>query len=198
MMSKRLTLLALALVPCLSHAAWTLRYDGPDVLTLMSRPNGAASNARSAHVEKRDLKRNDLALLLAPAIEAAFAKCDLSDIDEVVITPTSVPDRLGDTTTHIQGVGMYVSLPLADRVSIGTWFIAPYLAMQVQLMKGGHAVDSSDTLFEFALWNVTREQEMNDDQFFKIKTDGVEDAIFKFAMGRLPVTMKGAFAKRCK
>jgi hypothetical protein len=197
-MFKRFTFLALILVPCVAHAAWTFRYDGPDSLTLMSRPNGAASNARSARLERRDLPKQALAQMLAPAFEAAFAKCDLADIDEVVVTSKNVADRLGDTTTHIQGLGMYVSLPLADRVSTGTWFIAPFLTIQVQLMKGGRAVDSSETLFEFVPWNVTREQEMSDDQFFKIKTEAVLDSLSKFARERMPVTMKATFPKRCK
>jgi hypothetical protein len=198
MMPKRMILLALALVPCLSHAAWTLRYDGPDVVTLMSRPNAAASNARSAHMERRDLAKQALALMLAPAFEGAFASCDLADIDEVLVTPANIPDRLGDTLTHIQGLGMYVSLPLADRVSSGTWFIAPFITIQVQLMKGGHAVDSSDSIFLSTLWHVSREQEMNDDQFFRIKTDAVEESLFKFAKEQMPAAMKGAFPKRCK
>jgi hypothetical protein len=197
-MSKPLSLLALALIPCVAHAAWTLRYDGPDVVTLMSRPNGTATIAPTAHTERREIQRQGIALLLAPAVESAFAKCDLSDIDEVVITPANVPDRIGETTTHIQGLGLYVSLPLAERVSLGSWFIAPYMVITVKLMKGGRAVESSDTIYDYAAWDVTVEHEMTESQFFKIKTDAVEDALFQFTRERMPAAMKNAFGKRCK
>ncbi len=147
-------LITLALLPCVAQAAWTLHYDGPDVLILMSRPNAAATNTRSAYVERREVSKQAVALLLAPAVEDAFAKCDLSDIDEVVIKPGNFPDRLGDTTTHLEGIGMYVSMSPAAHSTNTTWFIAPYFALQVQLMSGGRAINSSDTLFAFETWPV--------------------------------------------
>jgi hypothetical protein len=192
-------LLTLALLPGLAQAAWTLRYDGPDVVTLMSRPNGVGSNARSANVETRDVARLGLELMLAPVFETAFASCDLSDVDEVAVAPVGVADTLGDTTTHLHGLGMYVSLPVEGQgVGQANWFIAPFMAFQVRLLKGGKPVESTDTIFQYVTWTVNLGQEMTEEQFFKIKTDAVEDSLFKFAKQRMPAAMKSAFPKRCK
>ena len=196
-MRFRNILLALAALPTLAQAAWTLRYDGPDEITLMSRPNGAATNTRTARVERRSIQKLEMALLLAPAFETALAHCNMSDVDEIVLTPVAIPDNIGETTTHLQGIGMYVSLPLADRVSEGTWYLAPYASLRVDFTRHGATIDSAPNVFKYSRWNVSREREMTDEQFFHVRTPDLEDSIFAFANQTMPAAMKDAFPKRC-
>ena len=175
---------------------WVARYEGPDAITLVSRPNMAATNARSAVTQTRDTAAGELDALVAPIVAKALEGCSMQGITRVVIAAHPMPDRIGDTMSRLHGFGIYVNLPLADRVSNGTWVIAPFFALGVKL-AGESGPGESIELFETDRAIIKESLPMTQDRFFDARTEDLVKAIAIFTQARLPETLRKALGKRC-
>jgi hypothetical protein len=173
-----------------------VQYEGPDSVMLVSRPNMAATNARTALTQTRDLKAGETEAMLSPIVTKALEGCAMEGITRVVIAPQPSSDRIGDTMTRLHGLGIYVNLPLADRVSNGTWFIAPYFALSVSLATDS-GVSERIELSEFDRAIIHEQLPMTQDRFLDARTEDVMKAIAAFTSARLPGALRKGLGKRC-
>lgn len=176
-------------------ASWTVSYDGPDELFLVGRPNSAGTNTRGAELHSRPLPSGRLNELLAPIVTTALDGCSTNDVRRVVITPTPSPDRIGDTMTRIHGLGIYLNLPLADRVSMGNFYLAPFLIVTVSLQGDNGPLQSVD-LYEFSK-AILDKPSITQESFLDARTGDVEASVAAFVKRQLPGALRKALSPRC-
>jgi hypothetical protein len=125
--------------PTLSQAAprFELEIDLPDELTMASRPAAVGTNVRNARVQRRQLKSGRLEEMVSPPIVAALRGCTTVKSDatrlRVRVSEGAMKDSIGDSSTMLKGVGLYLSLPEAGLVDMGTWSAAAFVALVVEL-----------------------------------------------------------------
>jgi hypothetical protein len=201
-MSRIVRLFQICLVPvslamCAGALAdLTVKYEGPDILTLVTRANTAGTNARGAAMQVRELPADRLNQVLGPIVAKALEGCAMDGVSRVAIKPAVSLDRIGGTMSRFQGLGIYVNLSLADRVTIGNWYVAPFFSIGVSLLGEADKVQESADLLEFNRVILDRDV-MSQDKFLDAKTADVEATVIAFAQARLPSSLRSAFARRC-
>lgn len=178
-----------------ASAAWTFRYEGPDELLLVGRPNSAGTNARGAELHPKPLPAGRLAEILAPIVTGALQGCSTDDVRRVALIAAPMPDRIGETMTRLHGFGIYLNLPLADRVSMGNFYLAPFFALTVSLFGEERPLESAD-VYEFTKAILDRPQ-ITQESFLDARTSDVEASIVSFAKQRLPGALRKALGSRC-
>lgn len=193
-LSHCLTLLLLATSGA-AAASWTVSYDGPDELLIVGRPNTAGSNIVRASLHLRPLPSGRLSQLLAPIVATALEGCSMDGVRRIAITPMSSPDHIGETMARIQGLGLYLNLPLANRVSYGNFYLAPFFAITVSLQGDNGPLQSVDLLdYNKAL---LEQPPLTEDGFLAVRTEDLEASIVAFAKTRLPGDLRKALSARC-
>lgn len=177
--------------------AWDFRYEGPDEITLITRPNAAGTNTRGAALHVRELPSGRLEEALRTIVTSALESCSQQDITRVTVKPFSTPDRFGDTITRIQGPGIYLNLPDADRVNYGNWYIAPFFALTVSLKTSAGATDESIDLFEFTRINVDARVPTTQGAFLETRTADLFPSVVAFASSRLPAALRQGLSRHC-
>jgi hypothetical protein len=178
-----------------ASAAWTFRYDGPDELLIVGRPNSAGTNTRGAELHPRALPTGRVGAVLEPLVVSALQGCSMEDVRGIVITATPMPDRIGDTMTRVHGLGLYLNLPLADRVSIGNFYLGPFFALRVSLEADAGPLQSVE-LFEFTKAILDKPQ-TTQEAFLDARTPDVEASVVAFAKARMPGALRKALGSRC-
>ncbi|MGZ5065487.1 MAG: hypothetical protein ACXWG1_08040 [Usitatibacter sp.] len=178
-----------------ASAAWTLAYEGPDELLLVGRPNSAGTNTRGADLHPRQLPAGRVAEILSPSVTTALQGCAMDDVRRVAIAASPVPDRIGETMTRLHGLGIYMSLPLADRVSMGNFYLAPFFALTVTLVGDAGPLQSYD-LYEFNKAILDRPQ-ITEESFLDARTADVEASVVSFVKARMPGALRKALGSRC-
>ena len=181
-----------------AFAAWTVKYDGPDQVMLVSRPNGAGTSTRGLKLDIRDLPEGSLEQLLTPMVTAALEGCSMDGVARVVVTPATSVDRISSAAmTRYRGLGIYANLSSADRVQIGNWFLAPFFFLGFSLEDDkGKALDSVE-LFEFRR-DILDTDPIGQEAFLKAPTEDVEASVVAYARRQLPQALRAALGSRCK
>jgi hypothetical protein len=196
-MMKRFFAIFLSAAACGgAEGAWTTTYEGENAMSLVTRPNSAGSNSRRALIDVRHLPEGSYTQTLAPIVDAALKGCAMDDVRKIVMKAQTSPDRIGNTTTHISGPGIYVNLPSADRVGIGNWYLAPFYSISVELSGDNGPLESFE-LFEYEQ-DILETDRMTQERFLQVKDDDVELSIVTYARRTLPAAVKKALPKRCK
>lgn len=169
-------------------------YKGPDTLTLVTRPNRAGSNIRFGLLHVRQLPEGAWATILAPMIGDALARCSMQGVSTVTVEPALMEDKIGETSTRLQGLGMYVNLSAANRVSTGNWFLAPYYSIKVSL--AGEGSPDTAAVVEFERLAIPTDF-MNEDAFMEVRTEDVQKTVVAFVRKTLPGSLARAFPQRC-
>ena len=114
-----------------------LEIDLPDEISMASRPAAIGTNVRNAKVQRQPLKRGRLEEMVSPPIVAALRGCAAVKSDairlRVRVAEGAMKDSIGDSSTMLRGVGLYLSLPEVGVVDRGTWSAAPFVALVVEL-----------------------------------------------------------------
>ena len=169
-------------------------YKGPDTLTLVTRPNRAGSNVVFGLLHVRQLPEGTWAQILPPMISEALDRCSMQGISSVSVESAITADKIGETSTRLEGLGIYVNLSAANRVSTGNWYLAPYYSIKVSLVGGGNA--DSTAVFEYDRLVVPIDF-MNEDAFLEVRTEDVQKTVVAFVKQRLPASLARAFPQRC-
>jgi hypothetical protein len=173
---------------------WEVSYKGPDTLTLVTRPNRAGSNVRSALLHARELPAGTWAQILPPLIGDALQRCSMQGVSAVNVESAPAADKIGDTPTRIEGLGIYVNLAAASRASTGNWYLAPYYSIKVSL--AGEGSPDTQAILEFDRLAVPTDF-MNEDAFLEVRTEDVQKTVVAFVKKTLPVAVSRAFPLRC-
>jgi len=169
-------------------------YKGPDTLTLVTRPNRAGSNIRFALLHVRQLPDGTWAQILPPLVSDALQRCSMQGVSTVTVEAAIADDKIGDTSTRLQGLGMYVNLSAANRVSTGNWFLAPYYSVRVSL--AGEGSPDTSAILEYDRLAVPTDF-MNEDAFMAVRTEDAQKTVVAFVKKTLPGSLARAFPKRC-
>src|SRR5437764_5508224 len=105
---------------------WDVRYDGPDEVAFIERPNTAGRNLVRPGMKVRKLHEGRLELAMEPIIANAAEHCAPEASGAILVKPAIVRDRIGGTASHMSGIGYYLNLPDADRVQYGNFYLAPF------------------------------------------------------------------------
>jgi hypothetical protein len=178
-----------------ASAAGVFTYQGPDELTIVGRPNAAGTNVRGAHVHARALPAGRVGELLAPAVAAALQGCAMDDVRGIVISPEPMRDRIGETFTRIGGLGLYLNLPLASRVYIGNFYLAPFFAGKISLLGDAGTLQSAE-LFEFSR-TIVENPQLTEEGFLDARTADIEETLAIFLKARMPAAIRKALGSRC-
>ena len=194
---RLLPLLTLCVPLCASAAAgWEVRYDGPDEMTLVERPNSAGRNPQRAAVHTKGLREGRLASALEPILANALEPCAREESGEVVVKPAIMIDRIGQSTTRMSGVGIYFNLPDADRVEYGNFYIAPFFSFSVSFAPKGGSVDEAD-VYSFNRLAVDPRVPTTQDKFLETGPAELMPTVLKFVDARLRTALHEAFPNRC-
>ncbi|HEX4330570.1 MAG TPA: hypothetical protein VH040_00405 [Usitatibacter sp.] len=195
--SGTLALLLLA-VPLLAAAAdgWDVRYDGPDEMVLVERPNGAGRNVQRPAVHTRGLRSGRLASALEPILANAMEPCAKETSGEVVVKPAATMDRIGDTPTRMSGVGIYLNLPDADRVQYGNFYVAPFFSFTVSFRPKGGSAEVAD-VFGYNRVAVDPRVPTTQDKFLETSPAELMPTVLDFVDAQLRTALHEAFPKRC-
>jgi hypothetical protein len=112
-----------------------------DTLSVVSRSSGTGTNISKAEVETRELARDVVVDRVAKALEA-IPGCSVRPDLSLEMGASTVRDFIGETSTHLTGVGLYVSSQPARERGMVAGFIAPYLAVNVKVAQAGKAAET--------------------------------------------------------
>lgn len=189
--------LAILVAPA-AHAAlsWEVRYDGPDQVVLVERPNSAGRNTQRAGVHTKELRSGRLASALEPILANALEPCAKEESGEVVVKPAVMIDRIGQSTTRMSGIGIYLNLPDADRVEYGNFYIAPFFSFSVSFAPKGGAVEQAD-VYGFNRLAVDPRVPTTQDKFLETSPAELMPTVLAFVDARLRGALHEAFPDRC-
>ena len=198
MAGHRLLALLASLVTLGAAAAtgWEVRYDGPDEMVLVERPNSAGRNTQRASVHTKELRSGRLASALEPILANALEPCAKEDAGEVVVKPAMMIDRIGQSTTRMSGVGIYLNLPDADRVEYGNFYIAPFFSFSVSFAPAGRPAEVAD-VYSFNRLAVDPRVPTTQDKFLETSPAEIMPTILNFVDARLRDALHEAFPNRC-
>ena len=188
--------LALLCASAESKAAWEVRYAGPDQVFLVERPNSAGHNLTRSGVHAKELIPGRLASALEPILANAFERCAPQGSGMVTVKPANMADHIGDTSQRISGLGIYLNLPDADRVSMGHFYIAPFFVLNVTFAPEGGAEETAD-LFEFDRLEIVGREDITQGKFLETPAANLMPTVLNFAKTHLPAAMHKAFPGRC-
>jgi hypothetical protein len=184
--------------PAIASAAITVNVEGPDQVLLVGPSNLGNTNINRATVVPRELPSGRLKELLAPTIAAAIEQCKASDIASITLRASSVPDRIGGTSTRYGGLGIYVNLPSADRKSEGTWYVAPFFALEGEVSTSSGAREPIE-LFSVSRMAVTAGTDgTTQEDFFRAATPAIEASLSKYIAAALPRAVQKAVGSHCQ
>jgi hypothetical protein len=193
---RSLALMAL-FVPLVACAdGWEVRYDGPDEVTLVDRPNSAGRNVVRPATHEKKLHEGRLASALEPILANALEPCAKEASGEVVVRPAPMIDRIGDTATRMSGVGVYLNLPDADRVQYGNFYIAPFFSFSVSFAPQGGSREEAD-VFSFNRVPVDPRVPTTQDKFLQMSPNELMPSVLAFVDARLRAALHESFPKRC-
>ena len=194
----RLLLLSVTCMPLCAAAAagWEVRYDGPDEMVLVERPNNAGRNTQRAAVHTKELREGRLASALEPILANALEPCAKEESGEVVVKPATMIDRIGQSTTRMSGVGIYLNLPDADRVEYGNFYVAPFFSFAVSFAPKGGPVERAD-VFGFRRVPVDPRLPATQEKFLETSPSQLMPAVLDFVDERLRAQLHEAFPGRC-
>jgi hypothetical protein len=175
---------------------WDVRYDGPDELALIERPNSAGRNLARPGMHVRKLREGRLELAMEPIIANAAEHCAPEASGAILVKPATVRDRIGDTASHMSGIGYYLNLPDADRVQYGNFYLAPFFALSVSFKPEGGPAETAE-LFEFKRLDVDARVPTTQDKFIETDPGELMPPLLALLRERLPAALKHAFPKRC-
>lgn len=178
------------------EAAWEVRYDGPDQVALVERPNSAGRNIARSGVHEKELAKGRLASALEPILANAFERCAPEGSGTVTVKPGDVADHIGDTSQRLSGLGLYLNLPDADRVMYGHFYIAPFFSFNVTFAPEGKAAETAE-VFDFDRLDVGVNVSVTQGKFLESPVGTVMPTILGFAKSNLPAAMHKAFPGRC-
>ncbi|HXF80366.1 MAG TPA: hypothetical protein VN598_15985 [Usitatibacter sp.] len=194
---RPLVLLALlAPLTAMAAAGWEVRYDGPDEMVLVERPNGAGRNTQRAAVHRKELRSGRLASALEPILANALEPCATEDSGEVVVKPAVMIDRIGQSATRMSGLGIYLNLPDADRVEYGNFYIAPFFSFSVSFSPSGRPVEVGE-VYSFNRLAVDPRVPTTQDKFLETSPAELMPTVLNFVDARLRATLHEAFPNRC-
>ena len=127
-------------------------------------------------------------------VSEAFDRCSMRGVSTVTVEPAIMEDKIGETSTRLQGLGMYVNLSAANRVSTGNWFLAPFYSLKVSL--AGEGSPNTATVVEFDRLAIPTDF-MNEDAFMEARTEDVQETVVAFVKKTLPGSLARAFPQRC-
>jgi len=194
----RLLLLSVTCMPLCAAAAagWEVRYDGPDEMVLVERPNSAGRNTQRAAVHTKELREGRLASALEPILANALEPCAKEESGEVVVKPATMIDRIGQSTTRMSGVGIYLNLPDADRVEYGNFYVAPFFSFSVSFAPKGRPVEQAD-VYSFNRLAVDPRVPTTQDKFLETSPAELMPTVLNFVDERLRLALHEAFPDRC-
>ena len=194
----RLLLLTVTCMPLCAAAAagWEVRYDGPDEMVLVERPNSAGRNTQRAAVHTKELREGRLASALEPILANALEPCAKEESGEVVVKPAIMIDRIGQSATRMSGVGIYLNLPDADRVDYGNFYLAPFFSFSVSFAPKGGPVEQAD-VYSFNRLAVDPRVPTTQDKFLETSPAELMPTVLNFVDARLRPALHEAFPDRC-
>ena len=114
-----------------------LEIDLPDEIVMASRPASIGTNVRNARVQRQPLKAGRIEQIVSPPIVAALGACATGKSTatrlRIRVGESAMKDSIGDSSTSLKGIGLYLSLPELGVVDSGTWSVAPFVAVVVEL-----------------------------------------------------------------
>jgi hypothetical protein len=114
-----------------------LEIDLPDEIVMASRPASIGTNVRNARMQRQPLKAGRVEQLVSPPIVAALGACvgvkTTASRLRIRVAESAMKDSIGDSLTSLKGIGLYLSLPEIGVVDAGTWSVAPFVALAVEL-----------------------------------------------------------------
>lgn len=196
-LSRLLPLVALCAPLCAAAAdGWEVRYDGPDEMVLVERPNGAGRNTQRPAVHTKGLREGRLASALEPILANAMEPCAKEASGEVVVKAATMIDRIGDTPTRMSGVGLYLNLPDADRVQYGNFYIAPFFSFSVSFAPKGAPPEVAN-VYSFNRVAVDPRVPTTQDKFLEMSPGELMPTVLNFVDARLRAALHEAFPDRC-
>lgn len=191
-----LAALLAAAAPNALAVGWEVRYDGPDELVIVERPNTAGRNLVRPGMHTRKLRQGRLELAMEPIIANAAERCAPEVSGSILVKPADARDRIGDTASHLRGIGYYLNLPDADRVQYGNFYLAPFFALSVSFAPEGAPAETAE-LFEFKRIDVDPRVSAPRDKFIETDLGELMPPLLAFVRQRLPAALSQAFPKRC-
>jgi hypothetical protein len=175
---------------------WDVRYDGPDEVTFVERPNTAGHDLVRPGLHVRKLHEGRLELAMEPIIANAAEHCAPEASGSIVVKPALARDRIGDTASHMSGIGYYLNLPDADRVQYGNFYLAPFFALSVSFKPEGGPAETAE-LFEYKRIEVDSRVPTTQDKFIETDPGELMPPLLAFLRERFPAALKEAFPRRC-
>ena len=191
-----LAVLLAAAAPGALAEGWDVRYDGPDELAFVERPNTAGRNLVRPGMHVRKLREGRLELALEPIIANAAEHCAPEVSGAIVVKPAVARDRIGDTASHMSGIGYYLNLPDADRVQYGNFYLAPFFSLSVSFKPEGGPAETAE-LFEYKRIAVDPRVPTTQEKFIETDPGELMPPLLAFLRERLPAALRQAFPKRC-
>ena len=169
--------MAFSLAASAATAAYTSNVEGIQIAT---RPFSTGTNLAKLELESRRLIDGE-GLSRRIALAAASLNCPSGKTADIEVEPLTVRDYIGDTSTRLSGIGLYVSMqPTAER-SIVESFIDPYISVTVRVTDASKRISSFD-IWEFERIPLNRSTNLD---FVREKPAAIESAILSFAQKTL-------------
>ena len=174
---KRAVAMAFSLAATVAGAAYSTNIDD---LQIATRPFSTGTNLAKAELESRKLLDRE-GLAQRVALAAASLNCPSGKTADIEVDALTVRDYIGDTTTRLTGLGLYVSMqPTAERSTVES-FIDPYISVRVRVKDAANRVDTFE-IWEFERIPLNRSTNID---FVHDKPAAVESAILSFAQKTL-------------
>jgi hypothetical protein len=189
-MQSRSCALAITLcvaLPGVSHAA-QFSYSGEDVVQYVLRESSAGTSLERARITQMQTPHGSLGMGIAQLVQGAVSRC--AAIESIDVAPVASVDSIGETSTHIQGLGVYASISDSSArgsgMIAGKSFLAPFYSLKVTVKAGGN--EKSSTVFDFSR-SLVESRELSKAEVLALPPAAVQESVLKFAGPKLQATI---------
>jgi hypothetical protein len=179
-----------------------LEIDLPDDIVMAMRPSSIGTNVRNARVQRQPLKPGRIEQIVSPPIVAALGACTAVKANasrlRIRVGESAMKDSIGDSSTNLKGIGLYLSLPEIGVVDTGTWSVAPFVAVVVELKDETGRVLASQQVTGYE--RETAPEGMTASDFLAKTSSNLDGMLEGLVRGRLekamPLVLAGVCAPR--
>ncbi|HZZ93798.1 MAG TPA: hypothetical protein VFE23_14650 [Usitatibacter sp.] len=192
------TFAALTLLACGTACATEVSYIGKDVVSFVVRESSAGTSIDRARVQEKATAPGSIGASFKAIADAALGGCPA--IDRVTFEPALSQDTIGESSTRLQGLGVYAAFSdmsaRGGRSLAGESFLAPFFSIKVSIAGRGSEPPASTTLFEFSKAEVDSTR-LSRSEFLDMDAAKVQQSVLAFARPKVEAAISSLVKGRC-
>jgi hypothetical protein len=121
-----------------------LQFDLEDEVSIVYRPRSVGTNIHHAKFEKKRVGARTIEKMIGPPIIDALSACralkNKGTVLRVRVMEGEMKDSIGESSSRLSGIGLYINAPDASIVELGTSNVAAFAALVIELKDGNGSV----------------------------------------------------------